>query len=79
VTALPGRCAGCSFKVTFTRGRWRDDFGVIHDCATPRKRVCGKRMPMYGETCARRPGHRNEHRSRYAMDNQRTAKAARAA
>ena len=33
--------------------------------------TCGAWMPKYGELCARRPGHRWEHRSEYALENAR--------
>jgi hypothetical protein len=32
--------------------------------------ACGAWMPFAKERCARRPGHRGSHRSRYVMDSE---------
>jgi hypothetical protein len=67
---LPGRCATCGGAIVFDGKRWVDRPRVVHVCPVERP-TCGELMRYAKERCARTPGHRFEHRSRYAMDNAR--------
>ena len=70
----PAPCGGCRRPVWYFRALgWAEPTGrktvpwTRHGCHHGDR--CGAVMPMYGDRCARRRGHRTEHRSRYAMDN----------
>ena len=66
---LPGVCSSCRQPVVFTGKRWQDPGRQsAHACPVERA-VCGAWMRYAQERCARRPGHRFEHRSRYALQN----------
>lgn len=70
---LPGVCISCREPVVWTGKRWRapGQYGQTHRCAV----ACGTWMPQADARCGRKPGHRWEHRSRYALDNQARARA----
>lgn len=65
---LPGICRGCGNPVVYTMRHWRNPAHLgLHDCRRPR---CSAWMPIAKERCARAPGHRDVHKTRWAMDNQ---------
>lgn len=47
--------------------------GVHHNARV----TCGEWMPKAAEFCARRRGHRDTHRSRYALDNAKAMRSGR--
>ena len=66
---LPGVCSSCRQPVVFTGKRWQDPGRQsAHVCPVERP-VCGAWMRVSRERCARRPGHRFEHRTAYALQN----------
>ncbi len=69
--ALPGRCQGCSARVVWNGKRWRNEGQRSggHVCPDDRPE-CGYLMPYIKERCARRPGHRDSHRSRWTLDDE---------
>jgi hypothetical protein len=73
---LPGRCVVCGRDVVWTGKSWKNpgQYGGKHRCPEDRP-TCNALMPMYGDRCARRPGHRFEHRSAYTQANMRSAQA----
>jgi hypothetical protein len=68
--SLPGVCVVCRNPVRWGGRTWRDrdGRGPRHHCPLDRD-LCGAWMPYNRERCARRPGHRDSHRSRWSMDN----------
>ena len=74
---LPGRCVVCGAAVEWRAKAWRSSNRVgqwrQHRCPADRL-TCGAPMPYAHERCASRPGHGTEHRTAYAMENQRRAK-----
>ena len=68
---LPGVCQGCRQPVVWNGKRWRNPRQTSgrHACKPDGYVLCGGFMPQVKERCARRLGHNQEHRSRYAMDN----------
>lgn len=68
---LPGICQGCHAPVFWNGKRWKNpgQWGGVHRCKPDGLVICGTLMPYIKERCARRLGHRGDHRSRYAMDN----------
>lgn len=90
----PGRCDGCRARLVYGTNRqglgaaWRDARTYrVHECAGIRSdevwthgpQRCGAWMKNAREDCARWPGHRGEHRTRYALDNASYAALARRA
>ena len=74
---LPGTCIVCRQPVVWNGIAWRrPSGGANHACPTERP-TCGAWMPQARERCARGPWHRGDHRSRYAMDNERVSKSPR--
>lgn len=74
---LPGVCRGCRRDVVWTGRVWKDATNLHRRHVCPFERpMCGVLMAYLHEPCARRPGHRTEHRSAYALENQRRAKRA---
>lgn len=71
---LPGICIICRNPVVYASKRWRDPYlrgkGKPHVCPVDRP-TCGAWMRNARERCARAPGHANDHRTRWAMDNAR--------
>ncbi len=69
--ALPGRCQVCGTDVVWNGKRWRNvgQRSGGHVCPTDRPE-CGYTMPITRERCARRPGHRDSHRSRWVLDEE---------
>jgi hypothetical protein len=66
---LPGRCPVCDADLVWTGKRWRDAplRGSRGHTCRPDRPLCNALM-RYGDRCARKPDHRHEHRTRYAMD-----------
>ena len=78
---LRGVCIVCRKDVVWSGVAWRrpGQWGRRHVCPIERP-TCGAWMPMARERCVRRPGHwRDDHRSAYALNNERIARAARGA
>lgn len=67
----PGRCRVCGAVVFWNGKRWRErnQKNGGHVCPSDRPE-CGAWMPNARELCARRPGHRDSHRSRWVMDDE---------
>lgn len=67
----PLPCQGCARPVVWNGKRWRNvgQRSGGHACQPAVNVRCGALMPYIKERCARRLGHNDEHRSRYAMDN----------
>jgi hypothetical protein len=72
---LPGRCIVCRGDVLWSNHAWRRPGrgGHVHACSEDRP-VCGVWMRNAQTTCARLPGHMNEHRTAYALSNDRRAR-----
>jgi hypothetical protein len=72
--SLPGVCIVCRERVHWWDGAWRQYRPGRrfrrHECNPERPR-CNALMPYAEGRCARRPGHRHEHRSAYALENAR--------
>ena len=68
---LPGKCQGCGALVYWTGKRWRNpgQWGGTHACKPDGYVVCGAFMRNAKERCARRLGHNDGHKTRWAMDN----------
>lgn len=78
---LPGICIVCRNPVLWNGRYWKDrsrGMGRRHVCPQDRP-TCGAWMRNAKERCARSPGHGFEHRTRWAMDNQRRMSSGRAA
>ncbi len=67
---LPGICRGCGNAVVYTSRHWRNPATLGRHVCPPDRPTCGVWMRNARELCGRAPGHRTEHRSRWAMDNQ---------
>lgn len=74
---LPGVCRICRRAVVWTGRSWKEASNLRrrHVCPTDRP-TCGAMMRYLHEPCARTPWHHGDHRSAYAMANQRRAKRA---
>jgi hypothetical protein len=67
---LPGICRGCGQAVVWTSRHWRNPTTLgRHACPLDRPR-CDAWMPLAKDRCARRGGHADGHKTRWAMDNQ---------
>jgi hypothetical protein len=68
---LPGTCQGCGQTVFWNGKKWRNPRQTSggHACKPDGFVLCGALMAQVKERCARKLGHHNEHRTRYAMDN----------
>ena len=67
---LPGRCRGCGNAVVWTSRKWRHPDTLAPHACPPERPKCGAWMPTAKERCARRAGHADTHKTRWAMDNQ---------
>jgi hypothetical protein len=78
--ALPGVCIICREPVYWWDGAWRQYRPsrryLRHRCPTDHER-CNAWMPLAETRCARRPGHRDEHRTSFSMENARRMKSGR--
>ncbi len=76
---LPGVCIVCHRPVLWNGRFWKDPargMGRQHVCSEDRP-LCNGWMVQAKERCARSPGHRGYHRTRWAMDNELASKTGR--
>ena len=72
---LPGVCIACRVPVVWHGEFWWEGLNH-HRCNRKAIPVCESWMPHAKEFCARRRGHSNDHRTRYALDNDARARRA---